>query len=120
MSAVTLSLHMDEGGAYFINIATADRTGAAKVPSTLNWTLTDRTGQIIINSRKEVDIPSPAASEDVVLNDADCAVLSGETLSEIKRLFTVKGTYSSDFGSGLNLRGQCVIILDNYPALPIT
>lgn len=120
MAAATLSLHMDEGGAYFVNIATADRTGAAKAPLTLNWTLTTKDGQTIINSRKEENISSPTASEDVVFNDADCAVQAGETASEITRLFTVKGTYNSDLGGGLNLRGQCYIILDNYPALPIT
>lgn len=114
-----LPTRMDEGGAYFINIATVDETGAAKAPLTLNWTLTDNTGQVIINNREEVDIPSPAASEDVVLNDADCALLDGETAKEIIRIFTVKGTYNSDLGSGLNLRGQCQFYLDNYAALPI-
>ncbi|MCD6250181.1 MAG: hypothetical protein J7J98_07630 [candidate division Zixibacteria bacterium] len=118
MAAPTLSLHMDEGGAYFVHIAFADENGDAKAPETLNWTLTTKDGQTIINNRKEEDIPSPTASEDVVLNNADCAVLSGETASKIIRLFTVQGTYNSTLGNGLKLRGQCYIPLDNYPALP--
>ena len=119
MAAPTLSLHMDEGGAYFVHIAFADENGDAKAPETLNWTLTTKDGQTIINERKEVDIPSPAASEDVVLDDADCEVLSGETASKIIRLFTVQGTYnSSTLGNGLKLKAQCYIPLDNYPALP--
>ena len=117
--ATTLSLHMDEGGSYFVHIEITDETGASRAPLTLNWTLTDEFGQVVINNRKEQDIPSPSASEDVVLNDADCAVLPGETANEIRRLFTVQGTYNSDLGDGLNLRGQCYIPLDNYPALPI-
>ena len=118
--ATTLTLRMDENGSYFINIATKDENGDAKAPKTLNWTLTTRDGQTIINDRKEVDIPSPTASEDVVLNDADCAILSGETASQVLRLFTVKGTYDSTLGNDLNLRAQCYIPLDNYPALPIS
>ena len=119
MTIATLSLHMDEGGSYFVHIATADRTGTPKPPKTLNWTLTDESGQTVINNRKEVDIPNPTASEDVVLNDDDCAILSGETARVVNRLFTIQGTYDSDLGTDLNLRGQCYIPLDNYPALPI-
>ena len=119
MAITTLSLHMDENGSYFVHIEFHDRTGTAKPPKTLNWTLTDETGQTIINARKEQDIPSPSASEDVVLNDDDCAILSGETARVVNRLFTVQGTYDSDLGTDLNLRGQCYIPLDNYPALPI-
>ena len=119
MAIATLSLHMDEGGSYFVHIEFHDETGAAEAPKTLNWTLTDESGQTIINDRKEQDIPSPSASEDVTLNDDDCAILSGETARVVNRLFTVKGTYDSDLGTDLNLRGQCYIPLDNYPALPI-
>ncbi len=116
--ATTLSLHMDENGSYVINIATADEDGVAKAPVTLNWTWTDKRGQTIINSRKEVAITSPTASEDVVLDDADCAALSGETASELTRLFTVQGTYNSTLGNGLHLSAQCYVTLDNFPALP--
>jgi len=118
--ATTLTLHMDEEGSYIINIATKDDKGDAKAPKTLNWTLTTRDGQTIINNRKEVNIPNPTSSEDVVLNDADCAVLPHETAGKILRLFTVQGTYDSDLGNDLNLRAQCYIPLDNYPALPIS
>lgn len=119
MAAATLLLHMDERGSYFVNIATADRAGAPKAPLTLNWTLTNRTGKIIINNRKEVVILNPTASETVVLNNGDCALLEGEKKSEVIRIFTVKGTYDCDLGSGLNLRGRCYIKLDNYEALPL-
>jgi len=118
--ATTLTLHMDEEGSYIINIATKDENGDAKAPKTLNWTLTTKDGQTIINNRKEVNIPNPTSSEDVVLNDADCAILPDETANQVLRVFTVKGTYDSDLGNDLNLRGQCYIILDNYPALPIS
>jgi len=118
--ATTLSLHMDENGSYVINISIKDEDGNPKDPKTLNWTLTTRDGQTIINNRKEVNIPNPASSEDVVLNDADCAVLPHETAGKILRLFTVQGTYDSDLGNDLNLRAQCYIPLDNYPALPIS
>ena len=120
MATTMLSVHMDEGGAYFVHIETKDETGAARAPKTLNWTLTDETGQTVINNRKEVPISDPTASEDVVLNGDDCAILPSETASQVKRIFTIKGTYDSDKGTDLNLRGQCYIILDNYPALPIS
>ena len=116
MATTTLSVHMDEGGAYFVHIETKDETGAAKAPKTLNWTLTDEFGNVI-NNRKEVSISNPTASEDVVLNGDDCAVQPRETASEIKRIFTIEGTYDSDKGTDLNLRGQCCIVLDNYIAI---
>ena len=119
MATLTLTLHMDEGGTYFVNIACANRNGVPGAPVTLFWTLTDRTGKIIINNRKEVEISNPTASEDVVLSENDGAILSGETASEVTRIFTVTGTYNSDLGNGLPLRGRCYITLDNYEALPL-
>ena len=116
----TLALHMDEGGSYFVNIATADEDKNAKSPLTLFWTLTDKTGKVFINNRKEVEISNPTASEDVMLSDADCAIQSGETAPVVVRVFTVTGTYNSNFGNGLPLRGRCYIFLDNYEALPLS
>ena len=118
--ATTLTVHMDEGGTYIVNIASTDENGDAQAPETLFWTWTDITGGIIINSRKEVEISNPAASEDVVLSGADCAVQAEETASKIMRIFTVTGTYNSTLGNGLPLRGRCYITLDNYEALPLT
>jgi hypothetical protein len=109
---------MDEGGTFVVNIATTDEDGDAKAPETLNWTLTDETGATIINNRQEVAISNPTASEDVVLDGDDCAVLSGET-GKIVRIFTVTGTYNSTLGNGLHLRGRCYIYLDDYEALPL-
>lgn len=114
--ATVLSVHMDEGGTYIVNIATADEDGNAETPVTLNWTLTDTDGTII-NSRDEVSIVSPTASEDVVLSGDDCAIQVGETEDEVTRVFTVKGTYNSILGSGLPLRGRCYIVLENYEAI---
>jgi len=111
-----LATHADEGGTYVVNIATTDENGAPKAPETLNWTLTDINGTII-NSRSEVAISAPTASEDVVLSGADLAIQVGETETEVTRIFTVKGTYNSTLGVGLLLRGRCYIVLENYEAI---
>jgi len=115
--ATVLSVHADEGGTYVVNIATTDEDGSTKAPETLNWTLTDASGTTI-NSRDEVAIASPTASEDVVLSGDDCAIQAGETQFEVvRRIFIVKGTYNSTFGNGLPLRGRCYIVLENYEAV---
>ena len=115
--ATMLSVTMDEGGAYVITISCTDEDGNAKNPKTLNWTLTTEDGQTIINNREDVEITNPTSEEVVVLNGDDCMVLPHETSRKIIRLFTVKGTYDSDLGTDLNLRGQCYIQLENYPAI---
>lgn len=114
MAITTLSLHADEGGTYTACITCTNDAGGADTPLTLNWTLTDSAGTVI-NGRKEVNISSPAATENVKMTGDDLAVQAGETASEITRIFTVKGTDSV----GDPIRGQCQITLDNYVALPI-
>ena len=111
-----LSTHANEGGTYVVNIATTDEDGEVKVPETLSWSLTDIDGSII-NSRDEVNIASPTASEDVVLSGDDCAIQAGETELEVTRIFTVKGTYNSTLGNDLPLRGRCYFVLENYEAI---
>lgn len=110
----TLKLHADEGGTYTACIACKNDAGGEDDPLTLFWRWTDSNG-IVINSRSEVEISDPGASEEVKLKGDDLAVQAGETASELIRIFTVKGTDSA----GDPIRGRCKIILDNYTALPI-
>ncbi|MBE9594046.1 MAG: hypothetical protein IMF19_11280 [Proteobacteria bacterium] len=110
----TLKLHADEGGTYTVCIACTNDAGGADIPQTLNWTLTDSVGGVI-NSRKEVDIPGPAAEEEVKLIGDDLAMQAGEVASEVSRIFTTKGTDST----GDPIRGRSRFILDNYIVLPI-
>lgn len=114
MAIATLSLHADKGGTYTVCITCTNDAGGADTPLTLNWTLTDSAGTVI-NSRSEVNIPTPASTENVEMTDDDWAIQSGETAAEVTRLFTVQGTNSA----GKSIRGQCQIVLDNYVALPI-
>jgi len=114
MAITSLSTHADEGGTYTVCISCTDGDSVANIPLTLNWTLTDSAGTII-NSRSAVNIPTPEATESVKLSGNDLATQTGETASEIKRIFTVCGTDSN----GDPIRGRCGFLLDNYVALPI-
>lgn len=77
---------------YAITTLFADEDGADLAPDTATWTLTKMDGTVV-NSRENVEISSPTASEKVVLQEDDLAILDGGLLED--RVFTVKATYSS-------------------------
>ena len=67
-----LTTHAKERGTYVVTVAFTDEDGNAEDIKTLVWTLTDLDGNII-NSRENVNVATPGASEDIVLSGADLA-----------------------------------------------
>ena len=104
-----------EEGTYIITAAFTDEDGTAIAPVTATWTLTDAAGSVI-NSRLDVAITSPTSSEEIVLSGNDLSLQSGES-GEVLRFLTIKGTYDSDAGSGLTLKGQARFVLSDLIAV---
>lgn len=105
-----------ERGTYVFNIACTDdgAADAAIAPKTLTWTLLNQSGDII-NTKEDEAISSPTSSENVVLSNADLALISGETASKVTRVFIVEGTYDCDLTGGeLPLKARSYFTLENY------
>jgi hypothetical protein len=111
----TLATHAKEQSTYSISASFTDEDDEAVAPKTLSWTLTDISGTVI-NERENVNIPSPSASEDIVLSGADLALQSNESTQGV-RVFTVEGTYDSDAGSDLPLNDEIRFIVDGLVAV---
>ena len=106
--APRVTFYVDQGSSAIIT-ATFSLRGVPLIPLTLKWALTSDQGQVI-NSRKDVPIPSPAPSVSIVLSGADLMTL--EPYDDFIRILTVEGTYSSADGTGLTLAGQLVFGLN--------
>lgn len=91
-----------EESTYAITISFTDDTGAAVVPTSATWTLTDAQGTVV-NSRSAVTISSLAASKTIVLsaNDLSLAGYFGKD-----RILTVEAVYTSSLGSGLPMKQE--------------
>lgn len=92
----------NEQSTYAITISFTDETGAAVVPSSATWTLTDTQGQVV-NSRSAVAISALAASKTIVLsaNDLSLAGYFGRD-----RVLTIEAVYTSSLGAGLPLKSE--------------
>lgn len=98
-------------GSTFIVVATiTDEDGAALVPSSMSWTLSDRAGTVI-NSRENVAIGAPASENDIVLQGDDLALLDSSSQRE-RRILSIKGTYNSAYGSGLPFQDEVHFSVD--------
>ena len=87
-------------GTYGIELVFKDETNSLMTPDSVQWTLTDRDGDVI-NDR-----------EDIVIDEGDLAstmviVLSGNDLADHPsgegRILFVESTFTSSLGSGLPL-----------------
>lgn len=95
MAITTLSKEAKEGGTYVIELKFRDEDGNLTDPNTLSWWLSDVNGNPI-NNREDVTVDSPASITNVVL--------MGDDLTPGWKIFTIKGTYDSSYGTGLLLR----------------
>jgi len=89
-----------------IQTSFTNEDGEAETPLTLTWTLTDENGTVI-NSREDVEVSSPAASNDIVLSGDDLSMLAAEVTAgdiTVERRFLVEATYNSDLGADLPLK----------------
>lgn len=90
MSVAVINTEAFEGGSLFVTFDFEDENGDAIAPDTAAWTLLDMSGNVI-NSRQDVMITTPTASETVVLSGDDLAVPATETASVIQRRIKVEG-----------------------------
>ncbi len=82
---------------FAVAVAFTDDSGAAVVPSSITWTLTDALGNII-NGRNAVTVPTPAAAISIVLSGED---IDYATSASKRRVLTVSALYNSTLGAGL-------------------
>ena len=90
-----------------------DEDGVSEVPTAVTWDLTDRFGTVI-NSRHDVAIAVPAATNDIVLAGADLTIGAGGP----ERVMLVEATYTSALGAGLLLKDECWFVIDALVAFP--
>jgi len=88
---IHLTTLASEKGTFAVEVAFTNEAAEAFTPNSgLNWTLTDRSGNVI-NSRSAVSI-TPASTVTIVLSGLDLAV---PNINDRYRLLTVEGTYNS-------------------------
>lgn len=94
MAINTLSKEAIEGGTYIIELKFKDEDGNFTNPDSLQWWLSDVNGNPI-NNREGVSVVEPTSITNVVLQGPD--------LTPGYKIFTIKGTYSSNYGNNLPL-----------------
>ena len=106
---VELQTKATENSSYVVTVAFEDEDGDAVIPETITWTLRDEDTGSIVNSREDISIGTPAASNDVLLKGDDLEPL---TLTSKKLIFHVDATYDSALGSDIPLVGECLIVVE--------
>lgn len=99
----TLTTRAIERSTFIVTAAFTDKAGAAVVPDSIKWTLTDEVGRVI-NSRSDVAIAIPASSVDIVLHGADLALRDATDMGG--RVLTVEVVYDSTEGNDLPLKDE--------------
>ena len=90
-----------EEGSLVISMTFRDEDLSLVKPQTLTWTLTDESGAVV-NSKENIAVTGSDldTTVNVALTGDDLAIIAGVGLL---RIFTIKGTYDSTYGTGLNL-----------------
>jgi len=113
MTAITqLPIYAVEQSTYEIDVTFSTRGGLFAPNAGLTWTLTNAQGAVI-NGREDVAIDS-ASVVTVVLSGDDLALFSSQPA---QRFLTIKGTYNSDAGTNLPLKGQAQFTVVNLVAV---
>ena len=108
--ATVCEVRPKEKSTFIITATFRDEEGELVIPkSGLNWTLTDRQGNIV-NGREAVVI-SPSTEVNIVLTGDDLAVDS--TLDSVKRYLSIRGTYDSTYGTDLNITDEYEFEIDD-------
>ena len=98
----TLTTKALEKSTYIITAAFTDEDGAAVIPDSIAWTLTDSSGNVV-NSRSSVAVAVPAASINIVLSGADLAIQRAGILG---RILTIEAVYDSSLANDLPLKDE--------------
>lgn len=95
-----LSEIADEKSTFVVSVPFVDENNAAITPDTgLNWTLSDRDGDVI-NARSGIAI-TPATTIHIALSGDDLAL---PDINDRIRVLTVQGTYDSALGNNLPIK----------------
>jgi hypothetical protein len=84
-----------EGSTYIVAFQLKDETETNIIPNTAEWSLRDSNGTIV-NGRSAVSIITPATTNNIILSGTDLSCIS-----DINRVITVKGAYTSTYGIDL-------------------
>lgn len=103
-----LKTHARDKGLYIVIAAFTDEDGTAVAPDTLKWSLRNGDGDVI-NSRTDVAVVAPAASEAIVLSGDDLKFSEGKV-----RKLILEGTYTSGtYGAGLPINESVEFHIDD-------
>ena len=100
-----------EGSTIVFKCDFTDEDGVAVAPVTLTWTWTDTDGTVI-NSREDVEVVTPASTEHIVLTGDDLQIVGVDGDQE-SRIFTLKWTYDSTYGTGLYGKESVQVAIEN-------
>jgi len=99
MARATLTTKAEEGSTYVVRATYYDEDDNAITPDSVTWTLTGG-GGVVVNSRENVVIVTPATYNDIVLGASDLKCSSGRDETRVLML-----EYVYDSAAGLNLTG---------------
>ena len=101
-----LTAKAQDQSTYKVTMAFTDSAGAAVVPDSVVWQLTNQLGKTV-NSRTGTT-ETPAASIDVILSGNDLDASDGQV-----RVLTVQAVYDSDEGNNLPLKAECMFEVED-------
>ncbi len=100
----------DEESTYIVKCEFSE-LGTAFAPTTLTYTLTDTSGNVI-NSQEDTAVAVPTSEEFISLTGDDLAIT--ETAGEVLRILTLEGTYTSaQAGAGAPFKKQAGFWITN-------
>lgn len=105
-TTTNLTVMPAEKGTAKVTVTFTDETGASVTPSSVTWTLTDVSGNVI-NSRQDVSV-TPGASVSFAMHGNDLAI-SG---ADVRRVLLVEWAYTSTLGSNLPGKAQAVFSIE--------
>ena len=86
--------YVTQGSAAFLALSFTDENGAAVIPVSIKWSLTDEKGNVV-NGRTNVIVASPTNPYTVCLDAADTEVMPSPVVDNFKRVLTMQFTYVS-------------------------
>ena len=106
-----LAIKAGERSRYRIDAVVYTTSGETVVPTSLKWTLTDNSGNVI-NSRKGVVMISPADPTPILLYGADLGIAGTE--SEVERVLLIEATYNEPGYTGLPYNKEYRFMVKNF------
>ena len=101
-----------EEGTASVTVSFFDDTGAAVVPTSATWTLTNEHGTVV-NSRSAIPITGLAVSKTIAITNDDLDI----TTYGIHRRLLVEYLYNSSLGSGLRGKSETRFNISNFTAV---